>query len=50
MTLLVALSASRVQIFAHLCFESFSEHLPRSGSGDLVEVAQTLSAAGLVMV
>jgi hypothetical protein len=50
MTLLVALTASRVEIFAHLGFESLGEHLPRSLAGDLVEVAQTLIAGALVMV
>jgi hypothetical protein len=50
MTLIVALSASRVEIFAHLGFEGLGEHLPRSLAGDLVKVAKTLIAGALLMV
>jgi len=40
MTLLVAFTASGLEIFTHLDFEGLGEHLPRSGSCDLVEIEQ----------
>jgi hypothetical protein len=39
-SLLIPLFSGRLDVVSNLRFESFSEHPPGSGSGDLVEIEQ----------